>query len=544
MGSKKKKSDFLIQGSILAFASIISRLIGLVYRVPMTNIIGTGGIAIYSVAFEIYGVVLILSSYSLPLAVSKMIAVRTIKKEYRNAHKIFREALIFAIVVGSIGCLVVYFGANALESIYNMEGVAKPLRILAPTIFVMAIIGVLRGFFQGKSTMMPTAISQILEQIINAIVSVWAAYAFMKSHSASETIEAYGAAGGTLGTLMGAITAFVFLIFVYSIYRPTLRKQIRRDKVSQVETANDIYRMLILTIIPVILSQTVYQISGTIDSIIFGHVMDAKGMLDNVRRDLLGVYSGQYRLMVNVPVAISSAMASSLIPSLVASKTQGDKKILKEKVACAVKFNMLIGIPCAVGLSVLAKPILSLLFPSLKTYSNLAATMLMTGSIAVVFYALSTITSAVLQGINHMRLPVIHSAISLGLHIILVFALLQFTNAGVYALVIGNVTFPLVVCILNWISVGQHLKYKQEIKRTFLLPTACSAIMGIVVFGVYQLIHKVLHSNVLGIIVSMGIGIIVYFIAVLVLKCFKEDELHDMPLGRTIARVAKKIHLM
>lgn len=541
---KKKKSDFLLQGSILAVASILARLIGLVYRVPMTNILGTGGIAIYSVAFEIYSVILVLSSYSLPLAVSKMVAARSIKKEYKNSYSIFKHALIFAVIVGGIAGTFIYFGADALEAVYNMNGVAKPLRILAPTIFVVAILGVFRGFFQGKSTMMPTAFSQVFEQIINAIVSVWAAYSFMKSHSASDAIEAYGAAGGTLGTLMGAVSAFIFLMFIYVIYQPTLKKQIRRDKVSIPEPSKEIYKLMILTIVPVVLSQTVYQLSGTIDSIIFGHVMESKGIIEDLRRDLLGVYSGQYRVLVNVPVAIASAMASSLIPSVVASKSQGDKKGVKEKVAAAVKFNMMIAFPCAIGLAVLARPILTLLFPSLITYSDLAVYMLTSGSIAVVFYALSTITSAILQGINRMKAPLMHSAISLVFHIVLVFALLQFTNAGIFALVIGNVTFPMVVCILNWFSVGQHLRYRQEIGRTFLIPLVCSIIMGAVVYAVYFVVHYLFKSNFLGVSIAILVGIVVYCIAILMLRCFTEEELRDMPMGRTIQRFANKLHLL
>ena len=225
MGTKKK-NNYLVQGSILAAASILVRVIGLAYRVPMTNILGSEGNGIYSISFNIYNIVLILSSYSLPLAVSKMIAAKNVQKKYQDSYRIFLHAVVFALVVGTAACLVLYFGSDFLAKLYRTPGVEKPLRILAPTVFVVALLGVFRGLFQGKQTMIPTALSQLLEQVVNAFVSVFAAYSFMKAHSASKEISAYGAAGGTAGTLAGAISALLFLILIFAIYYPTLRRQL------------------------------------------------------------------------------------------------------------------------------------------------------------------------------------------------------------------------------------------------------------------------------------------------------------------------------
>ncbi|SFR96215.1 putative polysaccharide biosynthesis protein [Anaeromicropila populeti] len=544
MGSSKKANNYLVQGTILAVASILVRFIGIMYRIPMTNILGSEGNGIYTVAFNIYNIVLILSSYSLPLAVSKMVATRSVKKEYRNAHKIFRSALLFSVVVGGLACSILYFSADYLEAVYKTPGVARPLRVLAPTVFVVAVLGVFRGLFQGKKTMIPTAFSQILEQVVNAFVSVYASYAFMKSHSASEEISAYGAAGGTLGTLMGALTALVFVLLVYILYRPTLKRQRKRDKTSHSESTLEIYKIMIFTIIPVVLSQTVYQISGTLDDVIFGNVMSAKGISKLLTTDLRGVYGSQYRVLISLPIAISSAVASSLVPSVVSAMELRDYKDVKDKVRSSIKFNMIVAFPSAAGLAVLAHPIMQLLFPSLQNYSQLAGNLLVTGSTAVIFYALSTTTSAILQGINKMRLPVIHSAVSLVIHVFLVFALLQFTNVRVYALIVGNITFPLVVCILNGISVSKELKYKQEIKKTFLVPLLSSSIMGIIAFGSYLFFEHITGSNLLGVLVSITLSIVSYFICILLFKCFDKEELLDMPLGRTIARIAEKMKLL
>lgn len=537
-----KKSNFLVQGSILAAASIISRLIGLIYRIPLTNIVGDEGMGYYGNAYSVYNIALLLSSYSLPLAVSKLVADRTVKKQYRNSYRVFLCAMCFAILTGTIAALCLFFGADFLATtVFKLEQTAIPLRILSPTVFVVALLGVLRGFYQGKNTMLPTSISQILEQIANAIVSVLAAYYLMKQHSASKNIAAFGAAGGTLGTFVGACTALIFLAFIFSIYKPIIDKQLRKDTFGNTETYSEIFKILLITCLPVILSQTVYQISSTIDSSIFSHVLAGKGLDNDTRSGLLGIYSNKYNLLINVPVSIASSMSVAIIPSIVASRSEGSNYEVKNKVHTAVKFNMIIAIPSAVGMTVLASPILQLLFNDGR---ELPAKLVSLGAIAIVTTALSTTTNAVLQGINKMRTPLIHSAISLGIHVVLLYVLLEFFNLSTYGLVIGNVVFTLVICILNWISVGKELNYKQEVKKTFLIPTACAAIMGVVTFLIYSGLYYLIRRNSICTMVAIVIGAIVYSCLLLLFKGVTREELIEMPLGRTLSGIAEKLHLL
>lgn len=555
---QKKTNNILKQGTILAVASVIVRMIGLLYRVPLNNLLTDGGIGIYSVAYQIYQVALIVSSYGLPLAVSKMVAAKNVKGEYKNSQKIFKDALIFAAVIGGVVGGIIYFGADFFAGMWEMKGVALPLRVLAPTIFFVAVLGVFRGFFQGQNTMVPTAISQVFEQIVNAVVSFVAAYLLMEMHSQSQNKYAYGAAGSTAGTLSGALAALLVMIGVYMLNRPVFRRQRRRDR-HPVDSDRDIYRMLFVTVIPVILSQTVYQISSVIDSLMFGKIMAGHHVSESVRSGLIGAYSGQYTLLLSVPLGIATAMGTSIIPSVVASFNSEDYDGVEYKIKSVVKFNMMLAIPCAVGLSVLGTQVVYMIFPNLITYRHVAGMMLLTGSIALVFYALSTVTSGVLQAVNQMKLPMIHSAISLAIHVVLVFVLLQYTNLGVYALIIGNITFPLVVCILNWRSVGKCLEYHQEIRTTFTLPTVAALIMGVVCLLSYHGLHLVIaqmgklvdlggkgpyFNNAISTLVAVILGVVVYFLVALLLKTVEEEELMEMPMGRTLWSVAKKLHLL
>ena len=542
--SQSKKNDLLRQGSILAVAGILVRMIGILYRIPMSNMLGDAGNGIYSVAFGIYNVTLTLASSSLPLAVSKLIAQRSILQEHKNAYKLFKTALVLSLSVGAAAALFLFFGADFLEVLYAREGLAKPLRIVAPTVLVMSGLGVLRGYFQGKNTMVPTAVSQLLEQIVNAIISIVAISFMMKAFADAKDQSAYGAAGGIMGTLAGALTALLFLIFVFCLCRPHLRRQLRQDRCGETETTADILKALGVTVIPVILSQTVYQIGFTLDDLMFGNMMALKGFDNNTVSSLQGVFNTQYNILINAPVAIATAMASSTIPSISASTAAGDTRSIKRKVRGVIKFNMAVAIPAAVGLAVLAKPILTLLFPSLPEYRDLSASLLWYGSSAVVFYALSTITSAVLQSLNRMRLPVIHGAVSMAIHVVQLYLLLQFTDLGIYALIIANVTFPVIICALNWVAVGRVLHYRQEVPKTFLIPLIASAIMGVAAFGSYHLVYWISRSNTISVALAVMIAVAVYGFCLLRFCCFSRSEMLDLPMGGRILTLAQKLHLM
>lgn len=544
-GNKSKSDNYIKQGSILAFASLLVRIIGMLYRFPMSNIIGEEGNGIYSVAFEIYDVMLIISSYSLPLAISKMVSARRINRENRNILRILRCAMVFALVLGSVAAMVLFFGADYFERTVaggKYTGLALPLRVLAPTVFVVAIMGVLRGLYQGKGTMIPTAMSQIVEQIVNAVVSVYAAYSLMKAHNLSASLAGWGAAGGTMGTLFGAISGLLILTLIYLMYRPTLIRLSRRDRTGVIDSYGTIYKIIVLTSLPIILSQTVYQISGIIDYSMLGSIQATKGWDDMAVKTATGLYSTKYRLLLSVPIAIATAMSSSILPSVASSYAINDIKGVKNKISLGIKFNMLIAFPCFIGLAVLGRPILMLLFPNQDYIAG--GWLLSFGSIAIIFYAISNISGAVLQGIDKMRLPVIHSAIALCIHIIVVFVLLWFTSAGVYALIAGNIVFPMITSLLNMLAIGRYTRYKQEIKRTFVVPFIASVIMGVVAGVFYYGIYRIWSHNTVLIIIAIVVAVLIYFVSYLRLGGASKEEIYEFPMGLRIVKLASKLKII
>lgn len=550
MGTEKKKREgaFLVQGAILASAGIITKIIGVIYRIPLINIMGDQGQAYYGIAFEIYAIALLLTSYSLPLAVSKLVSARVAKGERRNAFRVFKAALIFAITAGTAIGLIVFFGSDFIAGkIMAMEPSKYALRVLAPCLLVVAVMGVIRGYFQGLGTMLPTAISQILEQIVNAVVSVvGASYLFEFGKKAAETKAkeylpaAYGAAGGTLGTLCGAIAGLLFLAFVFLAYRKIIKRQLRRDHSRYRESYSDIFTVLFYTITPVILSTAVYQSTKILDAGIFSNIMDVQGMAKEKYETLWGMYTGKFNTLVNVPLAIANAVGASVIPSLTAAVTSGNRKLVYSKIQLATRFTMIISIPSMVGCMVLARPVLDLLFSG---NNKVPALLLITGSVTIVFYSLSTITNAMLQGVNRMTIPIRNAAISLVIHLVALFIMLVAFKMNIFAVIGGTIVFSFSMCVLNQRALHREIGYKQEKMKTFVIPLMASIIMGVVAL-ISQMILEIILPQKIATVLTLFVAVIVYGVALLLLGGLTEEEILAMPKGHLLVKVFKKVHLL
>ena len=426
------------------------------------------------------------------------------------------------------------------------------LRVLAPTIFIVAVLGVIRGFFQGLGTMVPSAVSQILEQIVNAIVSVAAAYILFGYGTRIAAViggdqhyaEAYGAAGGTLGTSTGALAALAFCIFVFLAYRKNLKKGIARERRlnrTQPEAYGSVLKILILTIIPILLSTTLYNLVSIVDQGLFKNLAIAQGNTSDQVSQWWGIYSGYYRVLVNVPISISSALATSSVPALAAAFAKKNMDQVRRRIGLSMRFIQVVAMPCTVGMIVLAHPIIKLLYPGA---SDLAGSLIQAGGISIIFYSISTLSNAVLQGIDQMRIPIRNAVIALAANIAAVPVSLYVFNLNIYTMIAGNIVFSLVMCILNGLSVKKHSGFRPNIVKTFVKPAAASVIMGAAVFGVYHITYKVTGINSVCTILSIVAGIIVYAVALLLIKGLTEQELESFPKGTFIIKIAKKLHLL
>ncbi len=536
-------------------AGIITRIIGVLYRSPLTSILGDEGNGYYGLAVNIYTMLLLISSYSIPMAVSKVVSSKLALHQYRNAHKVFRCALLYVLIVGGVVSLFTFFGASLLIP-SNQTKAIPVLRILAPTIFFSGFLGVFRGYFQAHGTMIPTSLSQIIEQIINAVVSIGAALLFIHLFAGNDSgkIPVFGAMGSAAGIGAGVISGLLFVLFIYLCNKKVLNRRLSRDDSGTDSSYKDIFRIIFSMVTPVILSTLVYNISTVVDQTLFMDIMDFKKVKSELAAELYGVFSGKYTVLINVPIALANAMSTAMIPAISSTYTLKNYKKCNAHVKKAIHFTMLISIPAAIGMGVMAYPIMEVLFPQRATI-DLAVRLLRAGCLSIVFYSLSTVSNGVLQGIGKVNIPLRNAAVSLVIHVAVLTPMLLLTNLDLYALVFATMIYAFVMCLLNNLAVRKYLGYRQEMRRTFLLPLISSVIMGILCYVFYQGFYTILsviagnfiHLRIrvfLCLMVSILFAAIVYFILELKLKGITEKELREFPKGNLLVRIARNCKLL
>ena len=547
-----EKNDNLVkQASILAIAGIVSRVIGLLYRSPLSSIIGDLGLGYYQSAYNYYTIILIISSYSIPSAVSKIIAQKLALKEYRNAHKLFMGSLIYVLIVGALASMLLYFGASLF-----VEADAIPvLRVFAPTIFVYGILGVLRGYFQAHRSMSQTSMSQIIEQIINAAVSVGAAALFIRltmgtmeepADEAGQILRAVrGAQGSALGTGLGVVAALVFMAAVYFVNRGDILKRAASDKSEKTDSYGTVFRTIIGVATPFIISTAVYNVFSNINNKIFTSYYPVWRELSNVvTTSHWGIFQGKAQVISNIPIAFSSAMAAAMIPQVAGFITSGDKESAKRRIGLGVKTTMLISIPSAVGIFTFAAPVMLLLFPNSRPTIELGSHCLMALSVSVVLIALSTLNSSILQSIGKLHTPIFNALIALALQTLLLIILLKFTNLDVFAVAICYAFYAGIMAVLNQMAVSRAIGYKQEYMNTFVKPLECSFVMCLLAYGIYRLVLLAEPNERIAVIPAIAAAVPIYFILLVVLKAVDERELKTLPGGTRIYRILKKVHLI
>ncbi len=552
MSEKKNSNNFIAQAGILAIAGIITRIIGLLYRSPLHGVIHDVGLGYYSEAYTYYTLILMISSYSIPSAVSKVIAQKLAFREYRNAHRMFYGALFYVCVIGAVASLFLYFGAGLFVS----KEAIPVLRVFAPTIFIYGILGVLRGYFQAHKTMVQTSVSQIFEQIANAVVSVLAAYLFIKTfmgtmemppEESTEYVDraVYGAMGSALGTGVGVTVGLIVMLLVYALNRKIIHRRINRDTHENIDSVGYIIKTITLVVTPFILSTAICNLSDMVGTKLFKSWYPYVRNLDSVKLTAdWGIFAGQARTIANIPIAFASAMAAAMLPlvsQLIAAK---DYEASKEKIGTAVKTTMLISIPSAVGLFVLAKPVTSLLFVNKEAAMDMAGKSLMALSLSVIFYALSTLNSNILQAIGKLNTPIINAGIALIVQTLTAGVLLYYTDLGVYSIAIANTVYSGMMAFMNQWAVKRALGYRQEYRKTFIIPFVASAFMGAVAWAVYQLCYMLTNSMRISAIPAIVLAVLTYFVFLFILRGLTAEDLASIPKGNTIAKMARKMHLL
>ncbi|MFR1114536.1 MAG: polysaccharide biosynthesis C-terminal domain-containing protein [Blautia sp.] len=482
-----------------------------------------------------------IASFSIPQAVSKIMAEKIAFRRYRDAQKVFRGALIYAVVVGGVVALFCLFGASILIP-NNMSNARLALRVLSPTIFLSGILGVFRGYFQAYRNMMPTSLSQILEQVANACVALLMVHFMQVSFaSASGSVQQrWGAAGATMGTGAGVLSALLLMLLIYGVNKKYIRKRIARDRVSEDESYGEVLRTIVLIASPIILSAFIYNVNGYINSYMYSSIMEYKGVAEDVVKALYSQNS-YFMTIINIPLTLASTAPTSMIPEVSAHYAYGDVRSANGKTDQATWISMLISIPAAVGLAVLAGPVTRLLFP---VSTSVAANILAIGAVTIVLNGCSNISNGVLQGIGKPKIPMINAAISLVVDIVVMAVLLLATDLGVYTIVCAMIVYAVVMCVLNDRAMKKYMGYRNPWRKAYLPPLLASIPMGAVAGGVYYGLYYILPVNVLCLALAIALGGLVYFVVYFKIAHPSPEQMAGLPGGGLMVRLAGKLRLL
>lgn len=508
----RQTKDSFFQGKILAVVWIVSWLIEFVYRIPLGRLIGDEGIGIYFVVVQLNRFGMVLSCIGIPIAISRLVAMRLRRKEHHNALHNVMIALLCCLFFGGMISAVLFFCADMIAfRLFHNQRYALAMKVLAPNALILPVMGVMRGYFQGKQTMIPTGISMIFEQLVHASVGLIAAYYVMMAHSTSFDIASYGAAGASFGVVVGSSVGLLLLLIIFTLYRSVLKHQLKRDQDGYRETLMDGATSVLSALVPVVISQMIVSVVGIVDVVLFHQAMSAKGMPIEQRDQLLGLFMNKYELMTSLPIVIAGALSIAMLPVLTPWIAVKQTSRMRQWIRTVMQWNMLLVLPFTVGLAVLAKPILLLMFGS-QIYGRLevAVSMLQIGSFAVIFVTLSMISYAILQACNQLRATMCHSFVALGIHIVFVAVMLRYTNAGLYALIAGSALSGITVCVLNFRCIHKTIGYVQETTYTFVLPFMSSVLMGAVAYGSNMMIYRMTQSNTISVLCAILISVLCY----------------------------------
>ena len=540
-----------MQAGILAAASIVVRIIGLLYRSPLTAVIGDEGNGYYGYAFNIYSIVLMVSSYSIPSAISKLMAQKLALGEYRNAQRVFYCTMAYALTVGAAFSLFVWFGAGLLVPPRSVP----VLRVLAPTIFIFAILGVLRGYFQANQTMVQTSISQILEQIMNAAVSIGAAWFFMHRLAAGQDVHeqaVYGAMGSALGTGSGVMTALIFMAVMYLVNRRYFMKRIRKDRTGREDPWTGIMRDTILVITPFILSGFILNLTTTVNQTIFSKIMiGAKGLDEIDITTAYGIFSNKAVVITNIPISIATAVAAAIIPNISSAYARKDREETRRRVIAAVRITNIIATPCALGLIALARPVTMVLFPQWESL-GLASALLALLGVTVIFYSIATIMNAALQSIGRMQMPLVSAGIALAVQTLVLLVLLFATNMGVFALVLVSVLYSLMIFLLDTYFLQRYLKLDMDLYNVYARPLFAATIMGVATYGytMFEVFLELVGSrslylnNLIAMVPAILAAVLIYFFALIRMGTLSEEDILSLPRGSMLLKIFRKLKWM
>ncbi|GAA0179206.1 polysaccharide biosynthesis protein [Clostridium sediminicola] len=508
--------------AVLSAATIIVKLLSLLYIPFLTKIITQDGWGVYSSAYQIFTWVYVLANAGIPVAISKLVSEQMAMGRYKDAIKSFKIARLIMFVLGILSSVILFIFASQFAEMFESSRATLSLMALAPTLLFTSILSAYRGYFQGRGNMQPTAISQVLEQVANTVFTLVFAAIFIKYG-----VEA-GAAGGTLGTSIGAFLSAIYMIYMYEKNKVIKVPKGFIDKSNSSNKA--IFKKILFYAVPIVVCVGLQYSGNIID------MWNVKSRLLSigysiVQTDLSWGLLSKYRTLLGVPIALISALQMSILPALSGASALKDRVAVETKINYAFRFCFLVAVPSAIGLAVLGKPMFILL------QASGGENLLYFGSIVLIFNSIVLIQTTILQSIGKMYLSTLYIIIGIVGKIVVNYILVGIPEINIVGAVFGNLVMFVIPLILNYKLIKKLLKIRVRLLKHIAKPLLASVFMGIIVLGTFSVIFNLAENlispglnNAVASLFSIGMGVIAYMYGLVFTKGITKEDIDDLPL--------------
>ncbi len=528
---KKTANSFMKNVVILICSQLLIKVLGLIYKLVITNIKGFGdtGLGYYSAGYQIYSLLLTLSSIGIPSVISKLVSERIAIGDTKGAQRIFKVAFRFFTTLGLVLSIGLYFGSDFIASnILNVPDVAYVMKVLSPAIVFVAMSAVFRGYFSGQQNMQPTSVSQTLEQFLNCVLSITFVYACIGKDTYIM------AAAGNLSTTFAIVLTFIYLFIYYKKRKLDTSKSIESPEKNK--TNKQLLKTILGISIPITVSSLISVISGVIDTatvsncmqIAYSGIESSKEALEQIAMSATGILS-KVDTLVSFPLAINLAFSTALVPAISEALAKKDNETASRRLSFSFFASLIIVLPCAIGFISLAQPILSMIYPTASD----GAGVFQIASISMILTALSQTMTGGLYGVNQSKIPAIAAGLGAVIKFILNMILIINPNINIYGASISSFVYQVIVFIICYRVLNSHVNMHIKLKTHIIKPVISAVGMGIIVYMGYNIIHMFL-GNTISTLLAICLGAISYVLLILFTKTLSKEDIMMIPYGTKI----------
>ena len=527
-----KKQTFMKGVMIIMISQILIKIFGFIYRIVLTNIEGFSdvGNSYYGAGYKVYSFILAVATMGIPNTISKLVSEKLAVGDNKGAHKVFKTALNVFTAVGIFFALLLFFSSNYVATnILSNPGVKYTLMVLSPAVLFVSIASVFRGYFVGMENMVAHSVAQIVEQIVNSVLSI--VFVMMLVTKSPEIM----AAGSTAATAVSTLVALLYLVIYYRRSRKDIKENVKNSTDVPQEGRRQIVKKIIHYVIPISFGSIVVALAGMIDLVTVMDGLQKFGYTLEQANEKFGIILGKVDILTSVPLALNVAFSTSLVPVVTSAITRGNKKEAISKINYSMKISAIIAFPCAVGLSILAGPIIQMLFPNASD----GAYLLRIEAFVVVFSVLAQTAYGSLHGLGKLYIP--------GMSLLIGACVKYFLNI-LFIPIFGEIVVPITTLIYQFIAVlvstvclYSTLNTEYDSKNIIIKPIIASFIMAVSAILIYNLSHYITSSNSISVLISICAAVLTYVVAVVNLNVLTEKQIMDLPYGNKICHFVKKI---